>query len=370
MIDEWRETAISGIVLRHALLVILSSILLLWETTAHAGTVAIVQRPNPTAGLIEALSRIHGELLSVGLEVRMIERPPARGLDEVGSQAWLESLAAEGQIDAVIEIVGDLTPTAVDIWVIEQGPRRLTVSRIALEPNTRNASETLAIRAVEVLRSTFLQKDMEARERHSLSVAPAPAPKSVSEPVTPSFPRSRLQAHAPGHVEVFGVAAGAAVLTSLDGVGPVVMPLARVDWSVRSWFELQATLAGLGTHSTVSNTHGSAQIAQKYGIFGGCFGLHAKGRLRPFFALAAGVLHTSTEGQADSPRQGHDVGRWSMLLNVGFGTELRLTERYYLSFAAHAQMAAPYVAIHIMDAVVATSGRPNLALTLTVGAWL
>jgi hypothetical protein len=42
---------------------------------------------------------------------------------------------------------------------------------------------------------------------------------------------------------------------------------------------------------------------------------------------------------------------------------------YDLTLAAHVQVAAPCLAIHFVDAVVATSGRPNLFLTLTIGAW-
>jgi hypothetical protein len=52
------------------------------------------------------------------------------------------------------------------------------------------------------------------------------------------------------------------------------------------------------------------------------------------------------------------------------GAGLRLPGRYYLTLAAHVHMAEPYVTIYFVDRVVATSGRPNLALTLTVGAWL
>ncbi len=67
---------------------------------------------------------------------------------------------------------------------------------------------------------------------------------------------------------------------------------------------------------------------------------------------------------------GHRVDQWSFLLDGSLGAGLRLYRRYYLTLAAHVQMAEPYVAIHFVDAVVATSGRPNLLLTLTVGAWL
>jgi hypothetical protein len=58
------------------------------------------------------------------------------------------------------------------------------------------------------------------------------------------------------------------------------------------------------------------------------------------------------------------------LIDVSVGAGLRLRGRSYVTLAAHAQVAEPYVAIHIVDKVGATSGRPNLLLTLTLGAWL
>ena len=189
-------------------------------------------------------------------------------------------------------------------------------------------------------------------------------------PTTATFPRSALQKRAPSHVEHLGVAAGMAVLTSLDGVRAAIMPMAQVNWSARSWFDLQAAFAGLGTRPTASTTDGSARIAQQYGTLGGCFGLHSDAILWPFLALSVGVLHTSIEGHADLPGQGHRVDQWSFLMDGSLGARLGVTERYYLTLAAHMQMDEPYVAIHIVDWVVATTGRPNLALTLTIGAWL
>ena len=90
----------------------------------------------------------------------------------------------------------------------------------------------------------------------------------------------------------------------------------------------------------------------------------------PSSALAAGALRTSVEGQASLTTDGHSVGQWSFLLDGSLGAGLRLYGRYYLTLAAHLHLAEPYVAIHVVDAVGATAGRPNLLLTLTVGAWL
>ena len=117
-------------------LAILSSILLLWAAPVHAGTVAIVRPPSSAPDVTETLSRIHGELLSVGLEVKLIDRPAGRDLGRADSRAWLEEIAAEGGIDAVIDIVGDMAPVVVDVWVIEKSPR--TIGGLESSPRTEH----------------------------------------------------------------------------------------------------------------------------------------------------------------------------------------------------------------------------------------
>jgi hypothetical protein len=103
----------------------------------------------------------------------------------------------------------------------------------------------------------------------------------------------------------------------------------------------------------------------------GCgLGLGTRSTVRPFVALSAGVLRTSVDGQAALPRVGHAEVRWSFLAEGSLGTTVRLGSRYFLELAGHAQVAAPYIVIHFDDAVVATAGRPNLLLTLALGARL
>ena len=83
--------------------------------------------------------------------------------------------------------------------------------------------------------------------------------------------------------------------------------------------------------------------------------------MRPFVALSAGALHTTVEGRADAPNQGRVVDQWSFLVDAGVGAQLRLPDRFYLSLAAHAQLAEPYVGVRFVDAVVATSGATEPA---------
>ncbi len=334
--------------------------LLAWARPAHAATVAMVWPPSPSAEAAEALTRLRGELLSVGLEVTAAERPAARGLDGSDSLTWLEQLAAERGASAVIDTIGGDALAAVDVWVVKTHPRRFEVTRIPFEPSAPNPPERLALRAVEALRGGLLEVDLAARRRRDGAVAP-PVPMAAPPGPTkvPELASERL-----------ALEAGATALVSLAGVGPAVLPIVRLGWAPRPWLVLEAALAGAGSRPTVGTADGSARVAQQYGVLGGCYRLRPGERLWPFFTLAAGALHTSVVGQAGATTEGRAVGQWSFLLDAGVGAGVRVHGRYYLALAAHVQLAEPYVAIHSVAATVATSGRPNLLLSLTVGAWL
>jgi|SRR5450631_351379 len=329
-----------------------------WAWPLHAATVVIVRPPSPSFDVTETLSRIHGELLSVGLEVTLTDRPPSR--ERGDSRAWVAQMADAAGARAIVDIIGSDAWLAVDVWIVKTPPGRFEVTRIAGEPNTPNPSERLALRTIEALRASLLEMDLAARQaRGELIAKPSPPTVVASEVDTAANQRAR-----------FAFEIGAAGLMSLDGVGPAILPTVRAGWEARSWLFLQAALAGAGSRPTVTTTAGNARVAQQYGLLGTCFRLGSQRRLWPFFGLAAGVLHTSVAGQAELGVEGHDEDRWSLLLDASVGTGLRLYPRYYMTLAAHVQVADPYVAIHLADSVGATTGRPNLLLTLTVGAWL
>jgi hypothetical protein len=260
----------------------------------------------------------------------------------------------------VVAIVGDLSPDSVEVWVIDKVTGKSVVRRVPFEPTATRASETLAIRAIELLRSSFLEIDLAAHDRRS-------QPGTAPPPAVVHFVETERLARNP---ERFGVEVGGAGVMSLDGVGPALLPLVRFGWSLRSWFLVQAALAGLGTRANVESQVGSAQVAQAYGLLGGSFRFRAGTHVHPFVELSAGVLHTSVEGRAAAPNQSLASDQWSFLCDAGFGALVRLPDRFYLSLAAHVQLAQPYPAVRVLGTVVATSAHPNLLLTFTVGAWL
>jgi hypothetical protein len=330
------------------------------SATPARANVIIVRPKNVPPVMVETLVRLKGELISAGFEVEIVDDAAEgeRGGDD--ARARLERLAAQRGADAVVAIVGDLSPDSVEVWVIDKVTGKSVVRRVPFEPAAARASKTLALRAIELLRSSFLEIDLAADDRRS-------EPGAVPPPAVVRFVEMERRAR---HPETIGVEVGGAALMSLDGVGPAVLPVVRFDWSLRSWFVVQATLAGLGTRPTVDSQAGSAQVAHAYGLLGASFSFHAGEEWRPFVTFSGGVLHMSVEGRADAPNQGHSVDQSSFLVDAGLGTQLRLPDRFYLSLAAHAQLAEPYLAVRFVEKVVATSARPNLLLSLTVGAWL
>jgi hypothetical protein len=335
---------------------------------ARTASVIIVRPANSPPVMVETLVRLKGELTSAGFQTEIVDAPaPAAGAP-ADSRAGLEQVAAQRRADAVVAIVGDLSPDSVEVWVVDKVTGKSVVRRVPFEPTAELAPKRLAIRAIELLRSSFLEIDLAAQGRQDRQGKNEP--QNPPTPPPPAVVRFVEMERLALHPERFGVEVGGAAIMSLDGVGPALLPLVRFTWSLRPWFLVQAALAGLGTRPNVDTEGGSAQVAQAYGLLGGSFRFRAGERLRPFAALSAGALRTSVEGRPDVPNLGHVVDQWSFLVEASAGCQLRLPDRFYVSAAAHAQLAEPYPAVRVLGAPVATSGRPNLLLTLTIGAWL
>ena len=344
------------------LALILSGLLLL-ATPALAATVAIVRPAKAPPLIVETLVHLQGELTSMGFATETVDDPAVADVGSRASRAWLEQLGSLRGVDAVVALVGDVAPNAVELWVVDKVTGKSVVRRVPYDPRSERAPKTLAIRAIELLRSSFLEIDMATHERRNESTAAPPPPAVIR------FVERERMARRP---ERFGAEVGGAAVMSIDGVGPALLPLLRFDWAPRPWLVGQLAVAGLGTRSVVRTEIGSAQLAQEFFVLGVGYRFRAGQRLRPFVAFAAGALHTSIDGQADKspPDQGHHAEQWSLLLDGAVGAQLHLHDRFFMALAAHAQLAEPYVAVRFVDTTAATSARPNLVATLTIGAWL
>jgi hypothetical protein len=320
-------------------------------------SVVLVRPANAPPVMVETLVRLKGELVSAGFEASIVDGAPGGAAD---SRAGLERLATERKADAVVAIVGDVSPDFVEVWVIDKVTGKSVVRRMTFQPGAAETSKTLALRATELLRASFLEIDLGTYNRENeTTAAPPPAVVRFVEMERPAQRSERV-----------GVEVGGAAVMSLDHVGPAVLPMVRFSGSLRPWFFAQATLTGLGTRARVESQAGTAHVEQAHALLGGSFRFRAGTLVNPFAELSAGILYTSIEGRANPPNQSGADDQWSFLCDAGFGTLVRLPNRFYLSLAAHVQLAEPYPTVRFLGKVVATSARPNLLLAFTIGAWL
>ncbi|HEX7501688.1 MAG TPA: hypothetical protein VF524_15515, partial [Polyangia bacterium] len=274
------------------------------------------------------------------------------------SRSWLEQLAAARQVDALVAVFGDETPDSVEVWVVDQVTEKTVVRRVPFKPESDHAPKTFAIHALELLRASFLEIDLRPNTR------PGEA-KSIPPAVVHFVDSERL----PSRSRRFGVEIGGAAVIGLGDVGPSLLPVMRLGWAINPSLVAQLAVAGYGSHASVQGNLGSAQVAEEFALLGARYRFILGRHLRPAVSLAAGVLHTRAEGEATSLYQGREAALWSFLLDGAVGIGVALTERFEIAFATHVQVAEPYPTIRFDRSVVATSTRPSLLFTLTLGAW-
>jgi hypothetical protein len=220
--------------------------------------------------MVETLVRLKGELTSAGFDAEIVDIPATP--NALGDpRADLEHVAVQRRAQAVVAIVGDLSPDSVEVWVVDNVTGKSSVRRVSFDPGAAAASEALAIRAIEILRSSFLEIEWATDERQS-------QPGGETPPVVVKSVESERLAR---RADKLGVEVGGAAVTSLSGIGPALMPLLRFDWSLRPWLLAQATFAGLGTRPSVDRSVGSADISQAFGwSAGSCASARASGYVR------------------------------------------------------------------------------------------
>jgi hypothetical protein len=314
---------------------------------ASASTVLLVRPPKTSSVTSEALIRMHGELASAGFDVSF-----ATAVAGVDGRASLEMLASGPGVDAVVAILGEAAPDAIEVWVVDRVSGRSVVRHTPYRPGGDRDAEVLAIRAIELLRASLLEVD----------IAGVPTARPVPAPAQPAPPLTETSR--------WGLDVGASVLMSFDGLGPAVLPQLRVGGVLASWCVAQATLAGLGTRARLGAGEGTGEVAQEFGLAGLSLRWPSRRGMRPVVTVAAGALHVSAEGRAGWPYVGQTATRWSFLADAGAGMHLLLGARYEMAIEAHVQLAEPYPVFRVVGGEAATAGRPSFLLTMAVVAWL
>ncbi|MEO8214052.1 MAG: hypothetical protein ABI560_12700, partial [Myxococcales bacterium] len=158
---------------------------------AHAATVVLVRTPRPSAVTTEATVRLQGELVSAGFSVRVID--PPSGTDV---RAVLEQVAAAPDVQAVVAIIGPgwedtssrREKNSAEVWVIDRVTGKTVMRRVPNERAPGRGAEVLSVRALELLRASFLEVALMAAGRPPNATAPSGSPPSPSPSSSPPSP--------------------------------------------------------------------------------------------------------------------------------------------------------------------------------------
>jgi hypothetical protein len=321
----------------------------------------LVKSPHPSAQASEAMVRLGGELAAEGFMVRVVEA------SETGDvRAALEEAATAPDVDAVVALIADAPGDAIELRVIDRVTGKTVIRTVPVQPDSDRTAEVLSIRALELLRASFLEIALGASRAPAATANPHPAPP-------PEVTRMTRVALESGLVKTWAVEVGGCLLRSFEGVPLSLAPVIRLERALGQRLMVRLTLAGLGTRARVQGFAGSdisAGVTQDFGLAELGLELRPGRRLRPFFSLGAGALHVTSEGQTSPPYRGATATLWALAADAGVGARLALGARFDLALEVHAQVAEPYPTIRFEKEPVARSGRPTMIGSLTLLAWL
>jgi hypothetical protein len=306
------------------------------------------------------LARIRDELAADKYRVTLADAGTA-----TASGTLLEYAASEPDGSVLLALFGDPDSGQAELWVVARARRGLAVRQAAVATeDPERMPVLLSARALELVRATSLELSLgsetaaETRPPPDVPVSPSPRPTTQVD-----SPRTQAGSSLPA---IFDFDMGLALMSSVDGPGPAVLPMGRLRWHFWRSFNGRVSLFGLGTQPRVDTSSGWATVSQSIGLIELGATFHRDRTLRPSVSVGAGALHVSVLGVGNPPYEGRDPAHWSAALDGGLGIAFALTRTVALAAEVHALVAIPHPTQNFVEMDEATIGFPSLLFTAAV----
>jgi len=311
----------------------------------------LVAKPANDATTAEVVQRIRGELIADGFKVLLIEAV-ARA-DRVRALTGT-SRAAGVAVAAGLFVEDDAT--SVELYLVDAVHGRILTRGIETRPHLpEQAPEVLARRTVDLLRASLLDFLVETLQ--------ASAAEPRERPKPPPSPDMSDRAAKSGWVLEGGLGA----LASFEGLGPALLPLVRIRRLMSEAFHLRMTGAWLGTQPQVALPQvGTASVEQGLALVECVARPWRESRLRPLFAVGAGVYFVGVHGSGMPPYQDAHANGFAAAVDAGLGVGTPVASHLELVLELHALVTAPGLAVRFAGVDEARIGRPSLFSTITL----
>ncbi|HEY7373280.1 MAG TPA: hypothetical protein VIF57_14045 [Polyangia bacterium] len=322
--------------------------------------VMLLRPPAAPAAVSEALVRLQAELTVEGFDAQVSE--VGLGPDV---RASLEKVAPTMSATALVAVVAGSDPASAELWVVDRMTGKTVVRRVHADPKeAARIAAVLSVRAVELLRASFLELAITSRPSPDVVDAPLPSAPVVTRFATEALEEPDWR---------WAVEAGGAGVSAVQGPSDTTtllaefMPVARVQRALSARWCARVTLAGLGTQAHVDMPGGYANVSQTFALVEGLVRFRRGRRLEPVLSLGAGILYLAAEGHETAPYIAGNAYRFSAAADAGIGLRMPLRpRRVELGIEFHALLAQPYPVVRFFDNEVARAGRPTLLASVTL----
>jgi hypothetical protein len=315
--------------------------------------VILVRPPAAPAAVTEALVRLRGELVAAGFDAEVVEL--VLGADVRASLERLSPTSA-GAATALVAVVASAEPGSAELWVIDRVTGKTVVRRVnAGATDPPRMAQVLSVRAVELLRASFLELAILTPLANNNEPASTPA---VERWATATLEEADW---------TWAVEAGGGTAYAVDGPWNVILSVARLERALGRRFCARVSFAGLGTAAHIDTPGGYAGLSQTILLAEVIARFRRGRRIEPLLSLGAGTLRLAADSHESAPFEAVSGARWAAAGDIGVGLRVPLRRhRFELGVEAHALFAQPYPTVQFFGNDVAHAGRPSLIGSVTL----